>query len=408
MLIYYESEKVLKKYFFLFVISLIIYFAHATYTLQGIYGDGNGYYSYANTLYFQRNLDFKPVYNYLSNFKGPKFTFSRIFWDQKTNPYLIGTAISWLPSFAFISFINKLLSLHIGRFDLAYELGAGISGILFMISGLYFLEKYLSNFFKASVAWWVVIGLFFASNIFYYTALEPGLSHQPSFLIISFLLFWTYKFKKTPQKIFALGLLCGFLATIRIADTVLLIPVLSQAKIKFKEIPFLGFGALLAFVPQLTIQNFIYGSAFTHPYLTGESGTWQFSLTHLAEYLVSPRRGLFLWTPVFLIGFYGLIKSRSWIYVLTLAVLWTVTSSWSAYLSAGFGQRLSFAAIPILAYGLAFIYQNLNVKKILLISVVLTIWNMLLIKNVYLHKDLFIQSSNFNFSQFSDFMFRLN
>lgn len=395
-------------YLLLFTISIILYFAHATYTLHGIYGDGNGYYSYTHALYFRQSLDFSEIYNHLENFNGRKYIFSRVFWDQSSNPYLIGTGILWLPSVVFIEIINFILNLGQNRFSLIYELGPGISGVVFMISGLKFLEIYLNNFFGKRVVFKTLLTLFFATNIFYYTALEPALSHQPSFLIICFLLWRTYKFKKSVSNLIILGILAGILASVRLADTILLIPIFLQSKINIKNSAIVILSALIGFLPQLINQQYMYGTILTHPYLTGGSGTWDFSLYKLFEYLFSPLRGLFLWTPVFLIAYFGLIIKRKFIFIFTILLLWLITSSWSAYLSAGFGQRFSFAAIPLFAFGLSAVYQKLKSKWFLVIFLISVGWNFMLLKNVYLHRDFFIQKPDFNYTEFFNYMLKLN
>lgn len=396
------------KYFILFTISLLLYFLHAVITLQGLYGDGNGYYSYTNSLFFQRNLDFSPIYAHLENFVGPKYIFSRMFWNPESNPYLIGTSLVWLPSMSFISGISNLFALDLNRFDLVYELGPGITGILLMIFGLVFLEKYLQNFFGKLTVNMTILILFFASNVFYYTALEPALSHQPSFFIICFLLFWTYKFRVSTLNVFVLGLLSGFLASIRIADIVLLIPIFYQAGLKIKNMLIAFFGALIAFTPQFINQLNMYQNIATHPYLTGESGTWKLSGIQFLEYLFSPKRGLFLWTPLFGVGLWGLIKSKSLVFIFSIVILWIITSSWSAYLSAGFGQRLSFSTIPFFAYGIAYILEKKDLKKIVFIGTLFATWNFLLLKNIYLHKDIFIQSPDFGIKIFLTYMLKIN
>lgn len=401
----------MKKYFFLFVISLIIFFFHSVITKQGLYGDGNGYYSYTNSLYFQGNLNFDPIYYHLENFNGTKFIFSRVFWNTnftKTgnihqNPYMIGTGLSWIPSMLAVSAINKLFSLGANRFSLIYELGPGISGIVFIIAGLYFLEKYLLNFFSKQSVFWTILTIFFASNIFYFTAFEPALSHQPSFFIISFLLFWTYKFKSTAKNIFIFGLFTGFLATIRIADVILLIPIFFQV-IKYisnlKHLPYYILGFLITISPQVIIQYLMYGNIFSNPYLTGQSGTWQFSLVHFSEYLFSPMRGLFAWSPLFLLGVWGLIKNKSWLFITTSLFLWLVTSSWSAYLSAGFGQRFSFSAIPMFAYGFAFLINKWKFKKIFIVCLIFSFLNLNLLSTFYLHKDKLLEAGSVSWKDF--------
>lgn len=313
----------MKKYFLLFVLSLAIFLFHTTITKHAIYGDGNGYYSYTNSLYFQGNLNFDPIYNHLSNFQGKTGVFSRIFWDTsytkngsiRQNPYSIGTGLVWLPSMILVSIVNWLFNLNASRFDIIFELGPGIAGIFFMISGLCFLEKYLLSFFSKKAVFWTIITIYFASNIIYFTAFEPALSHEPSFFLISFLLFWTYKFKPSAKNFFILGALSGLLTIIRVADILLLIPILIhvlQSKPKIRLFLYGLVGFLLLLSPQLITQYLMYGNVWINPYLTGQNGTWQFKLFHLFEYLFSPRRGLFLWSPVFLLGMWGLIKSKSY------------------------------------------------------------------------------------------------
>ncbi|QQG41201.1 MAG: hypothetical protein HYV90_03415 [Candidatus Woesebacteria bacterium] len=387
----------MKKYFLLFVLSITIFFFHAYYTRHAIYGDGNGYYSYAQALYFDKKLDFNPVYEFLGNFNGRTGIFSRIFWDTsytetgviRQNPYLIGTGIIWLPSMLFISIINSVFNLGADRFNLIYELGPGITGIILVISGLYFLEKYLFNFFKKDITQPTILTLFLASNLLYYTAFEPALSHQPAFFLVSFLLYWTYKLKPKSVNFLILGVLCGLLAITRIADTFLLIPVFWQvwkARPSLKHLYVFLISLFIVISPQLLNQYLMYGNAFSNPYLTGKSGIWQFNPIHLIEFLFSMKRGVFFWTPLFLVGVMGLIKSRSWINLFTVALLWVICSSWSSYLSAGFGQRFVFSSIPYFAFGISSIFSKLNSRKSFYLISINTFWNLLLLVGFYMLK----------------------
>jgi hypothetical protein len=391
----------LKKYFLLFVISITIYFAHAIYTYQGLYGDGNGYYVYTQSIFFDHKLNSEKVYNYLSNFQGKNYIFSRIFWNPDRNPFSIGTGIIWLPGIIITSLFEN------NRFDIVYELACGITGIILMISGLRFLEKYLLNFYSKRQVFWTILTTFFATNVFYYTAFEPALSHQPSFFLICFLLWWTYKFRRSNLNFFILGLLFGLMGIVRMADTILLIPIIFQSKPKIRDLVYIVIGGLIMFIPQLINQYIQYGSILTNLYFTGANGTWHINPIHLFQHLFSPRRGLFLWSPVLLIGFWGLLRSRAKVFLTAILILWLVSSSWSAYLTAGFGQRLSFSAIPFFASGIAYVIQKMKLKKIIAIFLIFSLWNLLLLKNVYLHKDLFIQKENFGINEFTKYMLLL-
>lgn len=384
----------MKKYFLLFVLSVSIFFFHAVVTKHAIYGDGNGYYSYTQALYFQRNLNFDPVYDALSNFKGTKYIFSRVFWNTdyakggviRQNPFLIGTGILWLPSMTFVSIVNGVLNLNAGRFEIIYELGPGLSGILFILLGLYFLEKYLSNFISKETSSFTVLAMYFGSYVFYYASFEPALSHQPSFFLISFLLFFTYKLKLTGRNLFIVGVLSGLLAIVRIVDILLLIPIFWQIlkkKPSFRSLCFLAFGGALAVLPQVIYQYLAFGNIFTNNYFICQNCAFRFDLSHLAAYLFSPVRGLFVWSPIFLLGLTGLVKQKRFLFLLPILLLWLVSSSWPAYLSAAFGQRFSFSAGVYFAVGLAYIFKDLSKLERILYVIPFALWNFVLLVGFY-------------------------
>ena len=366
----------MKKYFLFFVIAWSIFIFHSIYTKHAIYGDGNGYYSYTQALYFERSLDFGPIYNYLGHFQGRTGEFSRVFWNpDRNNPFSIGTSVTWLPSMFIMSLFES------NRFSLIYELGPGLSGIIFMLSGLYFIEKFLLRRFSKKVVFWTILTLFFGSNIFYYTSFEPALSHQPAFFIVSLLLYLSDNKK---VNLFSLGLLSGLLAAIRIGDIILLLPILYAIKDRgLKLINFIG-GFLIGVSPQLANQVAQYHGLLVNPYLSGQNGIWQINLGHSIEFLFSPKRGLFTWAPVFLMASWGLIKNNKVIILITLFILFIVASSWEAYLSAGFGQRFMFSAIPYFSIGLAYIYNTFSTKTILKSFSFFSLYNFLLIYGFYI------------------------
>ena len=57
---------------------------------------------------------------------------------------------------------------------------------------------------------------------------------------------------------------------------------------------------------------------------------------------------------------------------------WIIFSSWSAYLSAGFGQRLVFSSIPYFAVGICYMFRKLKTEEIILYSSPFVLWNFFL------------------------------
>jgi len=373
----FRSELFMKKYFLLFILSIIIFFSHASITRHAIYGDGNGYYSYTQALYFERSLNFKPVYNYLQHFQGRTGEFSRTFWGtEKYNPFSIGTGIVWIPSMLVMSIFGS------DRFSLIYELGPGITGIVCMLAGLYFIEKFLSRRYSKKVVFWTILTIFFGSSIFYYTAFEPALSHQPAFLIVSLLLYMTMDDNKKVN-LFIVGLLSGLLVNIRIGDAILLIPIFYSVKNKGWSLIYLVPGFLLGFSPQLINQWAQFHNIFYNPYLGGGTGSWNIVPIHLLEFLFSPKRGLFTWSPVLLLAIYGLFKLKQTTILIALGIVWIVSSFWSAYLSAGFGQRFMFSAIPYFSIGIAYVFEKVPVKASRWVFLFFSIYNFILLVGFY-------------------------
>lgn len=367
----------MKKYLLFFAISIALLLVHGVYAKHAIYGDGNGYYVTAQSIYYDHTLASPRILTHLRNFPGREYVFSRVFWDEDHNPYSVGTSLFWLPSLSIVSIFSS------NPLDLAHEFGPGITGIICMLAGLYFLEQYLNNFYHKRAVNLTILSLFLGSNILYYSTLEPALSHQPAFFIIAFLLYATYRFKYSPLRLLALGLLFGLLTIVRIADTILLIPLFFSLKFDLKKLFYFGLGIVIALLPQLYAQYYYYGTIFRNFYVTEMATTWSLNLGHIYQYLFSYRRGLFIWSPIYLLGFVGLIKLKKKLMLFSILALWLVGSFWPAYSSAGFGQRLSISAVPFFGIGIAHIYDKLAPRYQYLLLALVVAWNIYLFYGFY-------------------------
>ncbi len=393
----------MKKYLIIFVFCWVIFLVHAISIRHAIYGDGGALYSYTQALYFDRGLNFGPVYSFLANFHGVNFTFSRLFWNTSYNPHPIGTGIIWIPSMALISMLNFIFKLNAGRFDLIYEIGPGLTGILLVLAGLYFLEKYLQNFFSKKVALFSILLFFFASNLFYYSSFEPALSQQPAFFIVAFLLYFTYKMKLTYWNYFLVGALSGLLFITRIADPILLIPIIYQLvkpKPHFKYIVLYAISAIIFTIPLFWSYYIMRGNPFGLSYLEPNNLRGiSYSASAVLNFLFTAKRGLFTWTPVYLLGFVGLIKSHKFLFLSALILFILVCSFWAG-ISVAFGQRYAMTGIPYFAFGAAVLLEKLNKKAIVLIFCLFLTWNLLTIFHFYFDKANMIKNDNFTVPEF--------
>lgn len=386
----------MKKYFLLFVICFTIFIVHLILIRHGIYGDGNGFYAYTQALFFDKGLNFGPIYNSLGHFQGVKDEFSRFFWDSKINPYPIGTGIVWIPSVALISLFSS------DRFSMIFEVGPGLTGIILVLGGMYFLEKYLQNFFSKRIAAFSVMFFFLTSNLFYYSSFEPALSHQPSFFIISFLLYKSYKFDRKFINYFLIGALSGLLFTIRVADILFLIPIYwqifkSSPTIKNWAITFIS--AAIFTLPIFWSYFVMSGNPFHLPYLDRGITTYSFKVSSILNFFFTAKRGLFTWTPVYLLSFIGLFKSRKYMFLLSVMLLILFVSFWAS-ISVEFGQRWIIGGAAYFIFGLASFIEKLNTKKVAILFALLFTWNLLTIFQFYFNEENVIKNDNLTFSMF--------
>ena len=386
----------MKKYYLLFILCFTIFIIHLIAIRHGIYGDGTAFYAYAQALFFDKGLNFGPIYNFLGHFQGVKGEFSRLFWDITVNPYPIGTGIVWVPSIAVISLFFR------DRFSMVFEIGPGLSGIILVLGGLYFLEKYLQNFFSDRISTLSVFIFFLTSNLFYYSSFEPALSHQPSFFIISFLLYKTYKFDKKFINYLLIGALSGFLFTIRVADILFLIPIYWQILKNspgIKNWVTLFISAFIFSLPIFWSYYVMAGNPFRISYFDRGLSTYSINVSSVVDFFLTPKRGLFTWTPVYFFAFLGLIKSKKYVFLISLTLLILFVSFWAS-ISVEFGQRWIIGGIPFFAFGLASFIKKFNSRKVAILFSLLFVWNLLTIFHFYSDKTNMIKNDKLTFSEF--------
>lgn len=392
----------MKKYWLFFVLAVIAYLIRFYYLGFGIYGDGNGYYVISQALSFQKNLNFDPIIKNLSG---------RIFWDTNRTvtgvrniPWLIGTSLFWLPSLGVISLANTVFKLGLNNFSVFYELGPGITGIILGLAGLYFLEKYLKNFFKEKAILLTVIGLLFGTNLTYYIFFEPALSHQVSFFIVSYLLYKSHCFKINESNIFFIGFLSGLLLITRLPEIIFLIPIYYQIiknnrkKLSWSLLSLFVLGFLIGQGPQMIFQKIMYGSFLANPYFIGQKGSFtHFQLIGIFNHLFSASRGFFAWAPILLLGLIGAVgvirairavreKNHKEFFIVFVAVFLFYTfliTFWDPYVSAGFGDRFFIVSIPYLGLGLAYFIEKYWSKKMIILVAFLCLGNFLLLNQFF-------------------------
>jgi hypothetical protein len=271
-----------------------------------------------------------------------------------------------------------------------YQLAVLCSTILFVFLGLLILRKFLRAFsFSDNSIAMVILILGLGTNLYSYTAFQPGMGHPYSFFLYCVILLNTQRlFTSFQTKNFIyLGLALGLAVLIRPVDIlVILVPllwsgrntitVLGKIAKRYKSALLLGLVAfLIPWIPQLIYWKMTTGSFLYYSY--GEEG-FNFLQPEIINGLFSYKKGWFIYTPLALVGFISLIgsiKSKHFkayaistllFYILSFYIIF----SWHMwYYGGSFGSRVMINSLPLLAIPFCILLEKLlSLKPMLKIA----------------------------------------
>jgi hypothetical protein len=329
------------------------FFTHACIVKKTMYGDGMFYYSWLRSALIDHDMDFTDEYSHFA-VRQP-FTSAGFFG----NKYTIGPALLWTPFF--------LITHSIVRGDgwtFAYDLTVGITSLFAALFGLLLLWRVLPGSERTKI--WTIILVAFATNLLFYGSLDIVNSHAISFFAAC--VFVSLLLTDQPNW-FAVGLSLGYMSIVREQDLILSLLLLLYWK-KIRWIP-LVLGLFIFTIPQQIVRYLLYGS-LANPYITSEGFIWP---PHIITVLFSRENGLFLWTPVVLIGVIGLFfwhkkyLARSMIAGFITELF--IVASWSTYTQGGsYSGRMFVSILPFVAFGLATIIETISKKSSIIANVI--------------------------------------
>jgi len=392
------------QYFILlFLMSLLIYVLGVIRVKSIIWGDSLYYYSYTRSIVMDADIDFT------NQAFHPKLGFPNIveISDKTgliTNKFSPGTSLFWIPGFmigqllaSFSNYIlmifnRPLIFLTDGNGFLP-EFFTAVSSVLYSSLGLWYLFKLIKLWFNKKTASLTVLLLFFTTQIFYYTSVDPVNSHSISFLLSSILLYQLTKVLKTNpswQKVIPMGIVAGLLVLVRNQDIVVIAPVLLAILLSKKEsllnklnwiTLFLG-SAFVIFSIQIYTTLTLFG-VLGSPYLIrGEKLSW--FKPDFFRVLFSFENGLFFFAPILLFAVmiilkFIIINSKNLfnlkklqanpllLFVITAMITFLlqlyVVASWGEEIIGGpYGTRMFISILPHLSIGLAIILNKTKDK----------------------------------------------
>jgi hypothetical protein len=302
----------------------------------------------------------------------------QIFLNEETGEYAsvfpYGSAFLYLPYYWLAWGANRLSQFHISeRYFLWYQ-GAPFAYSFFYMLGtnLFALLAVILSFFTASklssprVSLLSSVALFLATPLLYYATIEPFMAHVPGTLLIALLIYILVGHREHTAAWLFMGFILGVALLVRwqLALYALPIGLLALVKGQWRKLAFfvLGFLLLAWHLPFSWMR--MYGNPWVVPAAVQGQQAFLSGPVHIKEVLLSPERGLLLWSPLVLLALIGLAllfrAQRGLSTVLVLMFLLQVLMNASLFDWGGgwaFGMRRMTELYPVWVIGLAIFVQ---------------------------------------------------
>ncbi|MCB0519243.1 MAG: hypothetical protein H6577_15830 [Lewinellaceae bacterium] len=342
---------------------------------QFIHSDAEGYYLYLPAVMVYSGFENLPVLtkNHFLPYKDTQKIFTK---------YTYGVAVLQLPFYLGAHFANRLQGINPSQYyTVANSVAVLVAGCFYGVLGLFFLFKTLVREVGGQVAPLLACTvLLLGTNLLFYMAREPGMSHVYSFFLVSLLLYLTPGLyaKADWRRFTELGLLAGFIILIRPTDgLVLLYPLLYGIRTQgglverlaffSKHLPRLAVALLLlclVWLPQLYYWHYLTGDWFYYSYT--HEGFHRWKKPQIFYVLAGPLNGWLTFNPAMLFALTGmpfLVKGNrhngAAILAVFLVSLYLFASWWMWWFGGAYGYRPFVDLLPLLAVPLCFVLQKI-------------------------------------------------
>lgn len=326
-----------------------------------ISGDGQGYYLYLPALFLDGNIGQQEPDN--------RFIF--LHGSTGVNKYYSGTAVLMLPFFGLGHAIATAQGDAETGFSPPYQKAISLAGLFYLLAGLWFLVGLLRLYgICDAVIAVVVVLLVFGTNLLTYSVLSPAMSHVYSWFVIAGFVFHVKKLfvGQRSRSFYLATLFFGLVVLIRPLNGLVLLAVLPLAG---------SFGVLVATAKTIgpkriaigvllllaiaSIQSLMWYLQTGSPIVWSYKGEgFYFTKPAIFNVLLSFRKGWFIYTPLALLAFGGLLplwrrnRYSTLTLVLFFAVLiYCISAWWNWYYGPSFGQRPFVEFYPIIGLLLA-------------------------------------------------------
>lgn len=288
----------------------------------------------------------------------------------------LGTAVFYSPFFLLAHWLSPLLGYPQDGFNNLYPLALILSAVFFGLLGLFYLRKVLLTFTTEFISFWVLLFIWWGTNIPNYTLFEP-MSHIYGFFLFNIILWFSLQLKNSlsHKNFIILGISLGLAILVRPTNALFgIIPLISFLQLGFKAIP-INFskimfgiaGIIICLIPQFTYWHYMTGDFILYSY---NNETFDFLNPEIYKALFSYRKGWFLYTPLALFGLIGFLhytprlKALKWpLLSLICLVIYISFSWWCWWYGGSFSSRVMIEYLAIIAIGLASILNKFSTRS---------------------------------------------
>jgi hypothetical protein len=305
-----------------------------------------------------------------------------------------GVALLWMPFFLVTHYIAIHWNLQPDGFSDFYERMTVIPGVFYLILGLFFLRRFLRNYFPRWVSYVTIILVFAGTNLYYYGIDDGLMSHVNSFFLFSLFLYLLKKFIDTKNAawglIIGLSIVFSLAVLIRPTNILLLTWVIfldvrtrkdigERLRLIFRPRLIIIFiiTAFIVFLPQFIYWKYLSGHFIWYSYAGETFSNWNHP--RLLQVWFSTLNGLFLYTPLalfFVVGMIMMIKEKAtngiFLGISFLLVSYIFSSWYSWFFGGSFGYRPMVEYYALFSLPFAFFienlwgFKNLYVKSVLI------------------------------------------
>jgi len=361
----------------LLLISMLIVGSKIKYPQKNIISSDNfGYYLYlpANFIYDDPGLKgdwYKTINEKYKNtptlyqlMKSPK--------GGIIDRFFYGMSLIWSPAFFTGHTIAKNYGFEADGFSKPYQWALIIYGALFAILGVFISRKILLYFFSDTITAVTLLLMFIGTNIFFFSTIGNDIPHVYLYTLYALIIWFTIKWHEHYKLSYAIGLgiVAGITMSVRQSEMIAaIIPVLwgvtnyktlvekMNAWWKHRwQVITIAVLAILMVIPQLIYWRLFAGEYFINVYNDAGS-TLNLSNPRFAYVLFGFRKGWFIYSPLSLLSFIGLIycwkhhRTFFWPTILYLAVNIYLIASFTSLVSYGWRAFIQSYAVLLLPLG---------------------------------------------------------